>query len=349
MNQNQTPYGVYPQQPGVHMPPWADPMKLEQKALRRMSSRLAFAALAGLPLQYIFVNIAAVFLALCGVNLLAPAENTIGGLPATAYYLISAMISYFSIALPYAVFLLAGKRRLSDTILVEKTGALNGVLLVLAGVFVCMVMNIPANLISALLEGFGLNGATNTESFTVTSMPELLAMLLSVVLIAPVTEEFAFRGVMASILRRWGDWPAILFSGLIFGMAHYSFQSLPVVLTGGFVMAFLYVRTRNIWVSIAVHFANNLIATLPIAVGYLFGGGAADAVNVISFYAVILVGIAALVILLVRQAMGRPAFRSPMQRGRSVRQKALWMLVNPGFIVYFVVFIAMCVVALYAV
>src|SRR5699024_374017 len=154
--------------------------------------------------------------------------------------------------------------------------------------------NIPANLISVLLESLGLNGAANTESFTVTTLPELLTMLLSVVLIAPVAEEFAYRGVATAVMRRWGDWTAILFSGLLFGMAHCSFQGLPVVLVGGFVMAFLYVRTRNIWISIAVHFMNNLIAVLPIAVNYLFGAEASTAVNVVSFYAVVLVGIAAL-------------------------------------------------------
>ena len=36
MNLNQTPYGVYPQQPGMYMePPCADPVELEQKADRK--------------------------------------------------------------------------------------------------------------------------------------------------------------------------------------------------------------------------------------------------------------------------------------------------------------------------
>ena len=53
-------------------------------------------------------------------------------------------------------------------------------------------------------------------------------------------------------------------------------------------------------------------------------------------------------ILLVRQAMGRRAFSAPMQRGKLARSKPFYMLVNPGFIVYAVVFVAMCVVGLYA-
>ena len=59
-------------------------------------------------------------------------------------------------------------------------------------------------------------------------------------------------------------------------------------------------------------------------------------------------GIAALAILCVLHASGRPVFRTPMQRGLPVRNKALQLVCNPGFIVYFIVFIAMSVVSLYA-
>lgn len=332
-----------------YVPAWADPQKLEQKELRRASSRLSFAVLASLPIQMLLSMLASLLLMFCGVNLYALGANSIGGFPATAYYLLSSVVSFVSIVLPFSFFLFLGKRRLEDTILVEKTGALNGVLLVFAGLFICMIMNIPANLISQLLEQAGLNGAVNTESFTVNSAADLVTMFLAVVLVAPVTEEFAFRGVTAAVMRRWGDWPAVIFSALIFAMAHYSFQALPVVLMGGFVMALLYVRTRNIWINIFVHFLNNLIATLPIAVEYLFGTDAAQIADNAAFFAVVGFGISALVILLVRHFAGHPVFRSPMQHGIPVRNKALQLVVNPGFITYFVCFIAMAVIALYAV
>ncbi len=355
MNPNPAPYGAYPQQPYPYIPyipptqppQWADPVKLEQKAIRRSASRLAFAALSSLPLQILFANGAAILLLFCGVNLMFPGPNSIGGFPALAYYLIASMLSYVSIVLPYGLFLLGGRRRLVDTVLVEKTGVLNGLLLVLAGAFVCVIMNIPANLISALLEQLGLSGATNTDSLTVNSVTELIAMVVSVVLIAPVTEEFAFRGVTTAVLRRWGDWPAILFSGVIFGMAHYSFQALPVVMLGGIAMSFLYVRTRNIWISIGVHFLNNLFAVLPIGVNYLWGEMAANAVSVLSFYLIVVLGIIALVLLIIRQKKTRSVFRTPMQRGLAVPNKALHLFLNPGFIVYLLVFLVMSVVTAY--
>ncbi|MGN0479574.1 MAG: lysostaphin resistance A-like protein [Hominenteromicrobium sp.] len=350
---NRPPYPQPPCPPygagGWYTPAWADPQRLEQKEMRRAASRLSFAVLASLPIQMLLSIVASLLLSVCGVDVYGFDPDSIGGFPATAYYLISSIGSFVSIVLPFSFFLFLGKRRLSDTILVEKTGALNGVLLVFAGLFVCMIMNIPANWISQLLEGAGLNGAVNTESFTVGSVTDLITMFLAIVLVAPVTEEFAFRGVTAAVMRRWGDWPAVLFSMLIFAMAHYSFQSLPVVLMGGFVMALLYVRTRNIWINIFVHFLNNLIATLPIAVEFLFGSEAAQLADSIAFFMVIGLGISALTILLVRHFTGHPVFRGPMQPGIPVRNKAMQLVVNPGFITYFVCFIAMAVISLYAV
>lgn len=131
-------------------------------------------------------------------------------------------------------------------------------------------------------------------------------------------------------------------------MAHYSIQSLPVVLTAGFVMALLYVRTRNIWVNIFVHMLNNLLATLPIALEGLVGADAANIASNLLTYIVYGLGLIALVVLLIRNFTGHKVFRTPMQRGVPVRGKALWMFVNPGFICYYVLFVVMCIVTLYS-
>ena len=344
--QNPTPVYTYPPQGGngapvyaqpaqqpvyyapVQPPKWADPARLEQKELRRAASRLSFATMTSLPIQVLWTTLATLILTVCGVNFMGP--NTIGGFPPTAYYLISSIASFLSIVLPFSFFLFFGKRKLSDTVLVEKNGVLNSVLLVFAGLAVSVLMNIPANLISQLLEGAGLNGDANTADLLALTPVQALTMFVSVVLVAPVTEEFAFRSVTTAV------------------MAHYSIQSLPVVLTAGFVMALLYVRTRNIWVNIFVHMLNNLLATLPIALEGLVGADAANIASNLLTYIVYGLGLIALVVLLIRNFTGHKVFRTPMQRGVPVRGKALWMFVNPGFICYYVLFVVMCIVTLYS-
>lgn len=334
---------------GWQTPVWADPQKLEQKELRKASSRLSWAVFAATPLSTVISMVFGVFLVVCGVNLMLPAGKGVGGMPGVVYYLMSAVLSFLTIVLPFALFLLVGKRRLADSILTEKTSFLNGLLLVFAGLFLCIIMNIPANVISTLLEELGLNGAANTEGMTVNSLQDILALFLCVALVAPVTEEFAFRGVTVAVMRRWGDWAAVLFSAIIFALAHFSFQALPVVFTGGLVMALLYVWTRNIWINICIHFLNNVIATLPIIVEFYAGEEASIAVGNIAMLAVAVLGIAAIAILAARHFTGRCQLSFRMQRGTPVRKKFLWLFVNPGFIVYFVLFMVMAVISLYAV
>ena len=111
-------------------------------------------------------------------------------------------------------------------------------------------------------------------------------------------------------------------------------------------MAYLYVRTRNIWVNIFVHILNNLVATLPIALEGLVGAETANVVGNVITLAIFGLGLISAVILLIRHFTGHKVFRAPMQRGVPVRHKALWLFVNPGFICYFGLFIAMCIYTL---
>ncbi|MBE9158678.1 CPBP family intramembrane metalloprotease [Nodosilinea sp. LEGE 06152] len=84
-------------------------------------------------------------------------------------------------------------------------------------------------------------------------------MLFSVVVVAPITEEFIFRGVL---LHRWGvKWgvrPAIVLTSVLFGVLHSNLIGLFVF---GVVMSLLYLSTRSLLVPMAAHAINNAIAS----------------------------------------------------------------------------------------
>jgi len=84
-------------------------------------------------------------------------------------------------------------------------------------------------------------------------------MLFSVVVVAPITEEFIFRGVL---LHRWGTkWgvgAAIFLTSVLFGLLHANLIGLFVF---GVVMALLYLSTRSLIVPIVAHAINNAIAS----------------------------------------------------------------------------------------
>ena len=151
--------------------------------------------------------------------------------------------------------------------------------------------------IVALLVGFFLFtavwvsviGADNTEE----TLPKelgaddsdiaLVAVALLVCVLAPLTEEFFFRGYFFTALRSWrGMWPAALITGLVFGGIHAG-SSDPAFLVPlaalGTGLCLLYVKTGSLYPCVAAHALNNSLAfgvsqdwgweILPVTVGSL--------------------------------------------------------------------------------
>ena len=93
----------------------------------------------------------------------------------------------------------------------------------------------------------------------------LVAGAVLVVGIAPVAEEFFFRGFFYGALRtRFGVWLAAALNGLLFGVIHYSGPDTLVILPPlgflGFAFCLLYERTGTLYAPIAFHALNNMIA-----------------------------------------------------------------------------------------
>lgn len=74
-------------------------------------------------------------------------------------------------------------------------------------------------------------------------------------------EELFFRGFLYRAIRdRWGVLPGLIASSLIFAVAHFIPLLILPLFMMGLLLAWLYERSRSLWVSIAVHAGNNIIA-----------------------------------------------------------------------------------------
>jgi membrane protease YdiL (CAAX protease family) len=91
-----------------------------------------------------------------------------------------------------------------------------------------------------------------------------IVTLVGAGVLAPIAEEFYFRGLLFRWFRsRFSFWPAVLVSSAIFAAGHA--DSLGVVASSfvlGLVLAGLYDRSRSLWLTIAVHAANNSLAVV---------------------------------------------------------------------------------------
>jgi hypothetical protein len=92
----------------------------------------------------------------------------------------------------------------------------------------------------------------------------LVASALLICVMAPVAEEFLFRGFMFPALRRWrGTWPAAIIVGSLFGLIHVAgspLEFIPLLMFFGIALCLLYARTKSLYPCIALHALNNSVA-----------------------------------------------------------------------------------------
>ena len=74
-----------------------------------------------------------------------------------------------------------------------------------------------------------------------------------IAVLVPAIEEVTFRGVGFSLLRRYGEWTAILLTGLLFGLAHGLVNALPLLVAFGIGLAFLRSRVDSVYPGMLVH------------------------------------------------------------------------------------------------
>lgn len=85
-----------------------------------------------------------------------------------------------------------------------------------------------------------------------------LLNLITIIVVAPITEELIFRGIIFQRwATKWGVTRSLIVSSLLFGILHANFIGLFIF---GLMMALLYIKTRTLIVPIACHALNNLAA-----------------------------------------------------------------------------------------
>jgi membrane protease YdiL (CAAX protease family) len=96
-----------------------------------------------------------------------------------------------------------------------------------------------------------------TDSFGITML------ILIVGIGAPIVEEIFYRGLLQrSLERRFGVWPGILGSALLFGASHFQLLQLPALVLFGIVLGLLAQRTGRLAAPIAAHIVFNMTTVL---------------------------------------------------------------------------------------
>ncbi|HLO12054.1 MAG TPA: CPBP family intramembrane glutamic endopeptidase [Pseudoneobacillus sp.] len=130
----------------------------------------------------------------------------------------------------------------------------------IAGVFLALISQSFAASIESML-GIKM-GSENTRQIIKIIEAFPLVMIVSSVL-GPILEEIVFRKIIfGSLYKRFNFFLSGLISSIIFAIAHQELEHTLLYSAMGFTFAFLYVKTKRIWVPMFAHVAMNTLVVL---------------------------------------------------------------------------------------
>lgn len=291
---NGSPYGSYN--------PYFDPAQYamaqeEKRQLKQTSNGLCWTLLASMFLIYVVAMVCKLYLSVVGYtpDYTNPDFN---GFTPVLYYLLNGATYAAGLAIPAFLYFSIRRMPLREALPFEKVGFIKTAACVMFGVAVCLLGDIPANIVSSIIDSFGLE---NDLSMPLTNDPSVLILFFITIAVAPpIVEELLFRGMILQSLRRFGDGFAIVASAMLFGLFHGNFVQMVFAFIAGLVMALVDVRTNSLLPSIFIHFCNNSISFAITLVQRFYGDTAAANVNNAVLGGAVILGIGSLVYLLAK-------------------------------------------------
>ena len=131
--------------------------------------------------------------------------------------------------------------------------------------FLALVFSIPPRFwLIATLDLPNLAGDTFEKAFG------SVLGLVSVGILAPIAEEFLFRGAVLSSLLKWKPaegkpWLAVLLSAVLFSVMHINPAQMPGAFMLGLLLGWICYRTGSLLPGIVIHVLNNSLACIVVA------------------------------------------------------------------------------------
>lgn len=119
-------------------------------------------------------------------------------------------------------------------------------------------LSFVSNIIIMIIDSFKASGGSEDAINTLANNSGVLGNILFGAVVPALGEEFVFRYLFHRKLRGAGDKIYMVVSALCFAMFHANFGQIGYAFVLGLVFAWLYARTKNIWLPVSLHFLCNL-------------------------------------------------------------------------------------------
>ncbi len=177
--------------------------------------------------------------------------------------LVNSLVTFLSYFVCFLILKAIDKRKIYEIASLNSStdSSLQGVLFILGCAMVGNFLTLVLNEILTRLTGFQAVQPEVLEE-AVTTPSELIFRLLTIALVPALLEEFAFRGMLLGVLRKYGNWPAIIISACLFALGHGNFVQIPFALVFGIAAGMVVIITDSIWPAIIAHFINNAVSVI---------------------------------------------------------------------------------------
>ena len=119
------------------------------------------------------------------------------------------------------------------------------------------------NIVTAVISIFTGYIPEDTTSLIISGSP-LWIVIAVVVIIGPIVEELIFRRVFIDKLSRFGERLAIVVSAFAFGLFHGNLNQFFFATIIGFVLGYIYTKTRRVRYTCILHMLINFVGTVPV-------------------------------------------------------------------------------------
>jgi len=167
------------------------------------------------------------------------------------------------------------------------------------------------------------------------------SMLIYSCLLGPLMEEWMFRGIILKRARLFGDWTAVVFTAVLFGLMHGNISQFLYATAIGLILGYVAVKTNGIRYTVLIHILVNTYNTLTVAIEeWIY---TIDPMILPVVYSMVLLGIMFLLIVgavVVIIKYGPHWYRQMTERNGPWSENRKYVYKNPGFFIY----LAICLI-----
>lgn len=227
--------------------------------------------------------------------------------------------------------------RVLSTVKFSKSNVRTGLIAYPVGLVVNTFLTGITSIITKLFSDNGTTIPTADFSVDSASAKAIILTILYLVVIAPISEEIVFRGLILKALSPFGKEIAILLSALLFALMHKNIPQAVGAFAIGIIFAIVDIKANSIVPSIIMHVLNNTLPCL-MNINASVNSKVITIIYNVFIYAIVLAGI------IIAFLKGRQLFslKEETESEKSVlskRQKRIEVFLNPVIVIYIVILI----------